>query len=585
MKRLFTGFNLAKKAGYHKKDIRHDILAGLTVGTVAVPLSMALAIGTGVAPQYGLYTAIIAGFIIALFGGTRFNVSGPTAAFIVILYPIVQQYGIGGLFLASIMAGIILLILGLCRLGRLISFVPYPVVLGFTAGIAVVIALLQIPDFLGLEIENESAYFIDNVVNIVGHLHTTYLPELLIGLFSLFLMILWPKTKLPLPAPFVGLIGGTVFAYLANSGLFAFLGFELSQPIATIGSSFSWEVGDQTGSGIPPFPPQFVLPWTFPGPNGEPLVLSFDLIRNLLGPAFAIAILAAIESLLCAVIADGMTRSKHDPNAELVGQGVGNIMTPFFGGITATAAIARTATSIKSGARSPIAAITHALVVLFAVTFFADVLGLVPMATLAALLFIVAWNMAEVRHVIRTVRSAPTGDVLVLLTCFGLTVIFDMVIAVAVGIGIASALFIGRMAQLTHSRAVDRKTYLGLPEAVMIYDINGPMFFGAAEKAVQTIKEVDPNISIVILDMGDVPSVDASAIVALESLIDELHRLKMSIIFAGLPSRIIVKLRRAKIKKSLGQLTYTRTLDEAIKVAKRWCNNKGGCSLSEVAGH
>lgn len=567
-----TGFKLSREAGYTKSDFRHDILAGLTVGTVAVPLSMALAIATGVAPQHGLYTAIVAGLLIALTGGTRYNVSGPTAAFVVILFPVVQQYGLGGLLIASLMAGIILIILGVSRMGRLISFIPYPVVLGFTAGIAVVIAVLQVPDFLGLQLTEENSHFIDNLSHIVNRIATINPYELAVGVFSLGLMLLWPRTKLPLPAPLIGLIAGAGVAYLFNNGYF---GQEFSGTIATISSSFTWESQGQVGNGIPPMPPSFLLPWNLPGPNGEPLQVDFALIRALLGPAFAIAVLAAIESLLCAVIADGLTKTKHDPNAELIGQGIGNVVTPFFGGITATAAIARTATSIRSGARSPVAAITHSIVVLLAVALLADVLGLVPMTTLAALLFIVAWNMSEARHFVHTVRSAPAGDVLVLVTCFGLTVIFDMVVAVAVGVGVASALFIRRMAEYTHTSSVGIDPNIeALPRTVAVYDVNGPLFFGAAEKAISSLKQIDPSVNIVILDMGDVPSVDASAIVALESLIDDLAKQGVAMILVGLAPRIIVKLRRAGIQKQLEKLTYTRNLTEAARVARRWCQSR-----------
>ncbi|MCO4320558.1 C4-dicarboxylic acid transporter DauA [Aliidiomarina quisquiliarum] len=570
--RIGTGFKLAREAGYTKTDFRHDILAGLTVGTVAVPLSMALAIATGVAPQHGLYTAIVAGLLIALTGGTRYNVSGPTAAFVVILFPVVQQYGLGGLLIASLMAGIILIILGVSRMGRLISFIPYPVVLGFTAGIAVVIAVLQVPDFLGLLLTEENSHFIDNVSHIMSRIGTTNPYELGVGLFSLVLMLLWPRTKLPLPAPLIGLIAGAGIAYLLNSGFF---GQEFAGSIATISSSFTWEAQGKVGAGIPPMPPSFLLPWNLPGPNGEPLQVDFALIRALLGPAFAISVLAAIESLLCAVIADGLTKTKHDPNAELIGQGIGNVVTPFFGGITATAAIARTATSIRSGARSPVAAITHSIVVLLAVALLADVLGLVPMTTLAALLFIVAWNMSEARHFAHTVRSAPAGDVLVLITCFGLTVIFDMVVAVAVGVGIASALFIRRMAEYTHTSSAGFPADIeALPKTVAVYDVNGPLFFGAAEKAISSLKQIDSNVAIVILDMSDVPSVDASAIVALESLIEDLAKQGIAMILVGLTPRIIVKLRRAGIQKQREKLTYTRNITEAAQVARRWCANR-----------
>ncbi|MFG6158867.1 C4-dicarboxylic acid transporter DauA [Halomonas sp. 1390] len=564
---IATGLRAAWRDGYGLDDLRRDSLAGLTVGTVAVPLSMALAIATGVPPQHGLYTAIVAGVLIALTGGSRFNVSGPTAAFVVILFPIVQQYGLGGLLIASMMAGMILVALGITGMGRLIQYVPYPVVLGFTAGIAVVIAVLQLPDFLGLQVEL-GEHFVDNLGQIAISLPTVKPIELGVGLFALGVMLLWPRLGLPLPAPLVGLVAGALAAYGANLWL-AGSGAE----VETIASRFTWEAQGETGGGIPPIAPSFIAPWRLPGADGEPLALDFALIRALLGPAFAIALLGAIESLLCAVVSDGLTRTRHDPNAELIGQGLGNIVAPLFGGITATAAIARTATNIRSGARSPISAVVHALVVLLAVVALADLLGRVPMAALAALLFIVAWNMSEARHVLHTLRSAPPGDVAILATCFTLTVLFDMVLAVGVGMGLAAALFIRRMALLTETRRVDDAlpARLGaLPDAIALYDVNGPLFFGAAEKALTSLHGVDPQVRVVILDMHDVPSMDGTAIVALKSLIGEMHREGVSLVLVGLPTRILVKLRRAGIRRTAGRLTWCQELVHARSVALRW---------------
>ena len=567
---IATGLRAAWRDGYGLTDLRADVMAGLTIGTVAVPLSMALAIATGVPPQHGLYTAIVAGAIIALTGGSRFNVSGPTAAFVVILFPIVQQYGLGGLLIASMMAGVILVILGLTRMGRLIQFVPYPVVLGFTAGIAVVIAVLQVPDFLGLETGPLGEHFVDNVAVIATSFPTVAPFELGVGLFALVCMLAWPRLRIPVPAPLIGLVVGAIAAFCLNRWLG---GTDAGPVVETIASRFAWEVSGATGTGIPPVPPTFTAPWLLPGADGEPLKLSFDLIRALLGPAIAIAMLGAIESLLCAVVSDGLTRTKHDPNAELIGQGLGNIVAPLFGGITATAAIARTATNIRSGARSPIAAVVHSLVVLLAVVALAGLLGLVPMAALAALLFIIAWNMSEARHFVGTLRSAPPGDVAILVICFGLTVFFDMVLAVAVGIGLAAALFIRRMALLTQTERVeidDHPTIKGLPAEVALYDINGPLFFGAAEKALSSLHRVDPTIRTVILDMHDVPSMDGTAIVALKSLVAEMKHGHVSLILVGLQPRIIAKLRRADIRKVAGSLTYCGELEQANTVALRW---------------
>ncbi|WP_280546996.1 MULTISPECIES: C4-dicarboxylic acid transporter DauA [unclassified Halomonas] len=567
---IATGLRAAWRDGYGLDDLRRDILAGLTIGTVAVPLSMALAIATGVPPQHGLYTAIVAGAIIALTGGSRFNVSGPTAAFVVILFPIVQQYGLGGLLIASMMAGVILVALGIAGMGRLIQYVPYPVVLGFTAGIAVVIAVLQVPDFLGLEVGQLGEHFVENLGRIAASLPSLDPLELGVGAFSLGVMLLWPRLHVPIPAPLIGLIVGALSAYTINHGIGD---PSTGNLVETIASRFTWEAHGETGSGIPPIAPSFVAPWRLPGADGEPLALNFELIRALLGPAFAIAILGAIESLLCAVVSDGLTRTRHDPNAELIGQGLGNIVAPLFGGITATAAIARTATNIRSGARSPIAAVVHALVVLLAVVALAGLLGLVPMAALAALLFIIAWNMGEARHFLHTLRSAPPGDVAILVTCFTLTVFFDMVLAVAVGIGLAAALFIRRMSLLTQTQRVDAGSHASigeLPGEVALYDIDGPLFFGAAEKALTSLHLVDPKVRVVILDMHDVPSMDGTAIVALKTLIDEMRRQGVALVLVGLPTRILVKLRRAGIRRTAGRLTWCRELAQARRVALRW---------------
>lgn len=568
---IATGLISAWRDGYGLRDLRKDVMAGLTIGTVAVPLSMALAIATGVPPQHGLYTAIIAGALIALSGGSRFNVSGPTAAFVVILFPIVQQYGLGGLLIASMMAGVILLAMGIARMGVVIQFVPYPVILGFTAGIAVVIASLQIPDFLGLQTGQLGEHFIENMGLMLASLGTLNPLELAVGVFSLALMLLWPRFNVPLPAPLIGLIGGALAAWMINQ----WLAVTLDQPaVATITSRFTWEAGGASGSGIPPIAPSFILPWQLPGADGQPLVLNFALLRDLTAPAFAIAALGAIESLLCAVISDGMTKTRHDPNAELIGQGLGNLVAPLFGGITATAALARTATSIRSGARSPIAAVIHSLVVLVTVVGLAELLGMVPMATLAALLLIVAWNMSGAQSVLRTFRSAPIGDVVVLVVCFVLTVVFDMVLAVTVGIALAAAQFVRRMALVTETRRVPAPPrYEGdeeLPADTAIYDINGPLFFGVANKTLTSLQLKDSEVRTIILDMHDVPSMDMTAIAALQTFLDEVHEQHIAVILSGLPSRLIVKLRRAGVRKTLKALTYARDLDQAVTIAARW---------------
>lgn len=561
----FPGRALANtwRAGYSPGRLKNDVLAGLTIGVVAVPLSMALAIATGVAPQHGLYTAIIAGAVIALTGGSRFNISGPTAAFVVILFPIVTQYGLGGLLLATLMAGMILVALGLARLGSLIQYVPYPVVLGFTAGIGAVIALLQLPDFFGLDGLELGDNTLANAWLIARSLPGLAPAELGIGVITLATLLYWPRLKTPVPAPLAGLAVGTLAAMLlATSGI----------EVDTIASRFDWSIDGQSGSGIPPLAPAFKAPWQFPGADGEPLTLNFALIRDLTGPALAIALLAAIESLLCAVVADGLSRTRHDPNAELVGQGLGNMVVPFFGGITATAALARTATNIKSGAFSPVSAVVHSVVVLLAVVALAGVLGRVPMAALAALLLVIAWNMSEARNFVHTLKSAPASDVGVLVICFALTVAFDMVVAVAVGISLAAALFIRRMARLTEAQHLPEPPAgsPALPAGTALYRISGPMFFGAAEKAIATLRTVDPDVTTVLLDMRTVPSLDATATVALDSLRRELAEQQIGLVFVGLPARLQLKLKRAGIRREAGRLATAASLERAARIARRW---------------
>ncbi|HYX25022.1 MAG TPA: SulP family inorganic anion transporter, partial [Thermoanaerobaculia bacterium] len=419
--------------GYSRADLRADLLAGMVVGIVALPLSMALAVASGVAPQHGLYTAIVAGSVVAALGGSMVQVSGPTAAFVVLLAPVSAKFGLGGLILATLMAGILLVAMGTGKLGSLIQFVPYPVTTGFTAGIAVVIATLQLKDFLGLTVAMPETY-LEKVAALARALPTLRWQDLAVGLFTLAILMLWPRVTRKVPGPLIALALGGILAHLLTLWL---PGFQ----VATIHSRFA--------DGIPQLPPQPVIPWHLPGPDGHPIGLSFGLIRTLIPSAFAIAMLGAIESLLSAVVADGMTGGSHDPDAELVAQGVGNLVAPFFGGIAATGALARTATNVRSGARSPLAAIFHSGFVLLAVLLFAPVLNYLPMASLAALLLIVAWNMSEAKHFAHAMRVAPRSDVIVLLTCFGLTVIFDMVVSVTAGVLLAALLFMRRMAEVS----------------------------------------------------------------------------------------------------------------------------------------
>jgi SulP family sulfate permease len=560
-----TALREALREGYTLATLRRDLLAGAVVGVVALPLSMALAIASGVPPAHGLYTAIVAGGLIPLLGGSRVQVSGPTAAFVVLLAPIAQRFGVGGLVLATLMAGVLLFGMGVMRLGRFIEFVPYPVTTGFTAGIAVVIATLQVKDFLGLTVKNMPEHFVERVQALAEALSTAHGPDLAIGGLTLAILVAWPRLTRRVPAPLVALVVGAVAAALAMR---FWPGFD----VATIASRFEYRVRGILGHGIPPLPPLPVLPWALPGPGGRPLVLSFALFRELLPSAFAIAVLGAIESLLSAVVADGMTGRKHDPDAELMAQGTGNLAAPFFGGFAATGAIARTATNVRSGAVSPIAAFVHALVVLVAVLLFAPLLGRLPMASLAALLLFVAWNMSELDHFAHVLKVAPRSDVAVLLVCFLLTVLFDMVVAVSEGVVMEALLFMKRMAEVSEVRLVDQHPFAidrPLPKGVVVYEIAGPLFFGAAQKAMAALEEVDKGVRVVLLDLRSVPALDATGLVGLESAFERLQRAGVLVVIGGAQPQPLRAMARAGWSDRRGRVAVYRSFDRAVDEVRK----------------
>jgi sulfate permease, SulP family len=561
------GLRTRMREGYGMGDFRADLLAGLVVGVVALPLSMALAIATEVPPQHGLYTAIIAGIVCALLGGTRLQVTGPTAAFVVILVPIVRMYGIAGLLAAGIMAGIILLIMGLARLGRLMQFIPHPVTSGFTMGIAVVIGIGQLKDVMGVSLVGPDGSkpdgTLDTIVRLVHAAGHTNGWDVLIAAVTLVLLLVIPKVIKRLPAPLIALSIAAVLAVVLERLIGGF-------HAATIGSKFSTVIGDETVRGIPPLPPLPVLPWGLHDTLHKvpEFHLDYATIRALLPSAFAIAMLGAIESLMSAVVADGMSGSKHDPNAELIGLGVANIVVPFFGGIAATGAIARTATNIRAGGRSPISVIVHSVFVLACTIALAPLVSYLPMAAMAALLLIVARNMSEARHFVRLLRIAPGSDVMVLLTCFGLTVAFDMVIAVTVGVMLAALLFMRRMAVLTKVQLDTASTQqYEAPPGVRIYDIAGPMFFGAAKTAMETLDTIGSGTRTVILSMKSVPVMDATGMVALQTMLDRLQRSNRKVIFAGLQAEPAQVLARAGIKRVPGRLAFAPDIETAISMA------------------
>jgi SulP family sulfate permease len=566
VRRIGAALRQALSENYDGKTLRADLMAGIVVGVVALPLSMALAIASGVPPQHGLYTAIVAGFVIALLGGSPVQVSGPTAAFVVILAPIAARFGLGGLLVATLAAGVILVAMGAAGMGQFIEYVPYPVTTGFTAGIAVVIGTLQLKDFLGLTVERMPEYYLERLGALLRALPTTHWPDVAIGGLTLAVILLWPRVKSRIPAPIVALaVAALAAAALARS----VPGFS----VATINTRFSYRAAGALRPGIPREPPRPVLPWRLPGPDGAPLKVNLELLRALMPAAFAIALLGAIESLLSATVADGMTRRKHDPDAELMAQGVGNVLAPFFGGIAATGAIARTATNVRSGARSPVAAVIHSIVVLSAVLLLAPWLGYLPMASLAALLLVVAWNMSDSKHFAHLLRVAPRSDVAVLLTCFSLTVVFDMTISVTAGVLMAALLFMRRMAEVSSVQLVSEghpQLEAPLPRGVVLYDIAGPLFFGAAQKAMRVLQSMEGrHVRVVILDVEHVPAIDATGIVALESLVADLNDSGVKVILVAIQDQPLRALARAGWRNRQGRLRIFRSFERGIALAHR----------------
>jgi sulfate permease, SulP family len=544
------------REGYSLRDLRSDVLAGAVVGVVALPLAMALSIAVGAPPQNGLYTSIVAGIAIAALGGSRTQVSGPTAAFVVILAPIYAKFGLGGLLVAGLLGGLMLIGMGLARLGRLIEFIPHPVTTGFTAGIATVIATLQLKDAFGLTLTRNPESYFGRIAAMFQARHTSSPWEAAIALGTLGLLIFLPRVSRRVPAPLLALPAISVAALMLKHFV---PGFQ----VATIGSRFV--------DGIPQLPPLPLLPWHQPGPGGLPFVLNLDTLQALITSAFAIAMLGAIESLLSAVVADGMAGTRHDPDAELLALGVGNVIAPFFGGIPATGAIARTATNIRSGARSPIAAIVHSFTVLVAVLALAPLIAYVPMASLAALLLLVAWNMAELKHFVRVIQLAPKSDVMVLLTCYSLTVMFDMVLAVSVGVVLAALLFMRRMAEVTHGEISEEQhpaAKIPLPKGVIVYDIAGPLFFGAAQKAMSTLNRVSAITRSVILRMDAVPAIDSTGLVALESALDQLEKRDVLTIITGLQRQPAVLLKKSNLENRRAKVLFTDDLASALVLAQ-----------------
>jgi len=534
----------AKAAGlWTRSQIGNNVLAGVVVGIVALPLAMAFAIASGARPEQGLYTAIVAALLTSIFGGTRVQISGPTGAFIAVLSIITAQHGIAGLQIATLMAGVILLVFGLARLGAVIKYIPNPVIVGFTAGIAVIIFVGQWKDFLGLSPAPSGLRFHQKLWSLIEALPTLNPATAGLALLALATLILGARYLRRIPAPLVALILVT-----AVQAVFHFKG------VATIGSAFG---------GIPRTLPTFAVPSLDPA-----------RVLSLVGPAFTIALLGAIESLLSAVVADGMSGTRHDSNQELIGQGIANIVAPLFGGFAATGAIARTATNIRNGATSPLAGIVHSIFLVLVILLLAPLASAIPLCCLSAILFVVAWNMSELPHVIRLLRGAPKPDVGILLLTFFLTVFVDLVVAVNVGVILASLLFMRRMADSVN---VEQQVDLlpssadSVPPAdsgIMVYSIEGPFFFGAAEKLERTLAHIQRPATTLILRMGNVPFVDATGIFAIEEIITDFRRHGAAVLLVEVRTNVRYKLERGGAIAHIGAENVLDTLDQALLRAK-----------------
>jgi SulP family sulfate permease len=527
--------------GYRARDFIPDLTAGVTVGIVALPLAMAFAIASGVKPEAGIFTAVIAGLIISGLGGTKVSIGGPTGAFIVILYGIAAKYGLDNLAICTIMAGALLFVMGLARMGAMIKFIPYPVTMGFTSGIAVLIFSTQIKDFFGLQVDKVPSEFIEKMKVLGEHFGTVQWPTTALAAASLAIILFWPKSwQRRVPGSIVALVLGT--ALVACSQI-SYLGQPLFHlPLETIGSRFG---------GIPQGLPMPHLP-----------VMSWEIVQHLFQPAITIALLAAIESLLCAVVADGMIDDRHDSNQELMAQGLANIVSPLFGGIAATGAIARTATNVKSGGRTPVAGIVHALTLLVIILVAAPLAKFIPLATLSAVLVNVALHMGE-WHNFGRLPKWPASDAAVFLSAFVLTVVVDLTVAVEIGIVLAAVLFIKRVSETTQITAVDESTETegshhslvgrDIPDGVMVYRIFGAFFFGAVDKLESVLKREKQEPVVLILRMRKIVAMDATGLNALEDLYERLHRKGKHLILSGPHTQPLFLMEKAGFLDRIGR--------------------------------
>jgi len=533
---------------YSGKQFVRDILAGVIVGIVALPLAIAFAIASGVSPEKGLTTAIIAGFIISSLGGSRVQIGGPTGAFIVIVYGIVQQYGVNGLIIATFIAGVMLIIMGVARLGTVIKFIPYPLITGFTSGIALIIFSSQIKDFFGLHIDSVPADFVDKWISYGKNISSINSYSVLIASVTLIIIFLWPKVTHKIPGSLVAIIITTAVTQWAHL------------PVETIGSRFG-----QVPSGLP-----------------EPIMphIDFATIKNLIQPAFAIALLGGIESLLSAVVSDGMIGGNHRSNMELIAQGTANIFSSLFGGIPATGAIARTATNVKSGGRTPVAGIIHAITLLIIMLCVGRWASLIPMATLSGILIFVAYNMSEWENFLSFAKG-PRADMAVLVTTFLLTVLIDLTVAIEIGMLMAAVLFIRKMIQfsevdvLTHelvneeSNREDGIAIGKIPKNVEVFEITGPLFFGAAYKFKEAVKFIEKAPKVLIIRMGHVPIIDATGIKTIAEINKDSNHRGTRLILSEIKSvQVMNALQNARLLFAIGKANVTASLNDAIDRAK-----------------
>lgn len=536
------------KEGYTKQMFAGDLAGGLTVGVVALPLTIALAIASGVKPEQGLYTAIFAGFVIAVLGGTRTQISGPTGAFIVIVYGIVQKYGYEGLVVATLIAGVLLVVMGLARMGAFLKFIPYPVTVGFTSGIALIIFSSQVSDFLGLKLEKVPADFVEKWAEYAKHFSTINWYTVAVGIASLLIIVLWPRVTRRVPGQLIAILAVT----------FVVQTFEI--PVETIASRFGG------------------VPNTLPAPQLP--IITWEMVQQMFSPALTIALLAGLESLLSAVVADGMMGTRHRSNMELVAQGAGNIVSVIFGGVPATGAIARTATNIKSGGKTPVSAIIHCVFLLLVLLFIGKWAALIPMATLAAVLVVVAYNMSEWREFLHLLKS-PRGDVAVLLATFLLTVFIELTVAIQVGVLLAAFVFLQKMSKETQFSLITENlkddnevlardmSAIKIPKGIEVFEIYGSLFFGAVSQFKESLRVVSSKPKVLILRMRNVLTIDASGLHIIEELAEEAQSNGYLLVFSAVTPNVFNAMEKSGLVEIVGLKNFAADIFEALEIAEK----------------